>query len=100
MPFFLDHSGLVVFNDSLERHPRSSFEDGLHLHPLTGLSKALEVFWARLVQVCEIHTNSPLPTLLLYYYSIGQPLRVEDLFDSPCFFELHNFILNNVGMFF
>ena len=42
MPFFLDHPGLVVFNDSLERHPRSSFEDGLHLHPLTGLSKALE----------------------------------------------------------
>ena len=40
MLFFLDHPGLVVFNDSLERHPRSSSEDGLQLHPLIGLSEA------------------------------------------------------------
>ena len=37
MMFFLDHSGLVVFDDSLERHLGSSFEDSLQLHPLTGL---------------------------------------------------------------
>ena len=42
MPFFLNHPGLVVFDDSLERHPRSSFEDGLQLHPLIGLSEAFE----------------------------------------------------------
>ena len=41
MLFFLDHPRLVVFNDSLERHPRSSSKDGLQLHPLTGLSEAL-----------------------------------------------------------
>ena len=36
----LDHSRLVVFDDSLERHLRSSFEDGLQLRLLTGLSEA------------------------------------------------------------
>ena len=40
MLFFLDHSGLVVFDDSLERHLRSSSKDGLQLRPLTGLSEA------------------------------------------------------------
>ena len=39
MMFFLDHSGLVVFNDSLERHLGSSSEDSLQLRPLTGLSE-------------------------------------------------------------
>ena len=41
MLFFLDLLKLVVFDDSLERHPKSSSEDGLQLHPLTGLSEAL-----------------------------------------------------------
>ena len=41
MPFFLDHLGLVVFDDNPERYPRSLFEDGLQLHLLTGLSEAL-----------------------------------------------------------
>ena len=41
MQFFLNHPGLVVFDDSLERHPRSSSEDDLQLHPLIGLSEAL-----------------------------------------------------------
>ena len=58
------------------------------------------MFEPQLGKSIKIYINSPLPTLLLYYYSIGQPLRVEDLFNSPCFFELRNFIPNNVGMFF
>ena len=41
MLFFLDHPGLVVFDDSLERHPRNSSEDGLQLCPLTSLFEAL-----------------------------------------------------------
>ena len=40
MLFSLDHSRLVVFDDSLKRHLRSSSEDGLQLHPLTSLSEA------------------------------------------------------------
>ena len=40
MLFFLDYSGLVVFDDSIERHLRSSSEDGLQLRPLTGLFEA------------------------------------------------------------
>ena len=33
--FVFYHSGLVVFDDSLERHLRSSSKDGLQLRPLT-----------------------------------------------------------------
>ena len=40
MLFSLDRSGLMVFDDSLERHLRSLFEDGLQLRPLTSLSEA------------------------------------------------------------
>ena len=40
MLFFLDHSGLVVFDDGLQRHLRSSSEDGLQLRLLTSLSEA------------------------------------------------------------
>ena len=40
MPFFLDHLKLVVFDDSLERHLRSSSDNGLQLHPLSSLSEA------------------------------------------------------------
>ena len=40
MLFFLNHPRLVVFDDSLKRHPKSSSEDGLQLHPLTSLSMA------------------------------------------------------------
>ena len=43
MLFTLDHSGLVVFEDSLERHLRSSSEGGLQLRLLTGLSEAWEM---------------------------------------------------------
>ena len=39
MLFFLNHLRLVVFDDSLERYLKSSFEDDLQLHPLTGLSE-------------------------------------------------------------
>ena len=40
MLFSLDHSGLVVFDDSLERHLRSLSEGGVRLRLLTSLSKA------------------------------------------------------------
>ena len=42
MLFFLDHPGLVVFDDCLKMHLRSSSEGGLQLHPLTDLSEAWE----------------------------------------------------------
>ena len=40
MLFFLNHLRLVVFDDSLERYLKSSFEDDLQLRPLTGLFEA------------------------------------------------------------
>ena len=39
MLFFLDHSRLVVFDDSLERNLKSLSDDGLQLRPLIGLSE-------------------------------------------------------------
>jgi len=30
----------MVFDDTLEKHPKSSSEDGLQLHPLIDLSEA------------------------------------------------------------
>ena len=39
MLFFLNHSRLVVFDDSLERHLKSSSKDGLQLRPLTSQSE-------------------------------------------------------------
>ena len=42
MLFFIDHPRRVVFDDSLERHLKSSSEYGLQLHPLTSLSEAWE----------------------------------------------------------
>ena len=40
MLFSLDYSGLVVYDDSLERHLRNSSDDGLLLRLLTSLSEA------------------------------------------------------------
>ena len=58
------------------------------------------VFWASLIQICEVHAYLPLPALLLRYYGIGQPFGVEDLLDSPCLFELHHLFPDSVCMFF
>ena len=58
------------------------------------------VFWARLVQVCEVYADSPFPGFLFYHYCICQPLGVKDFFDSPYLFQLRHFILNSVGMLF
>ena len=49
-------------------------------------------------KVYEVHTDSPLPILLLYNHSVIQPLRVEYLLDSPCLLELSHFVLDSVGV--
>ena len=58
------------------------------------------IFWAGLIQICEVHTYSPLPALLLHYYDIGQPFEVKDLIDNPCLFKLHHLFPDSVCMFF
>ena len=56
------------------------------------------IFWASFIQIREVYTDSPLSALLLHHYSVCQPLRVKNFFDSPCFLKLHHLIPNNVGM--
>ena len=57
-----------------------------------------QIFWAGFIQIYEVYTNSPFPALLLYHYSIGQPLGIKNFLDSSCFFELHHLVPNSVGM--
>ena len=88
---------MITLKGIQEAHSRVAYSC---IHQLVYLRHWERVFWTRLVQVCEVYANSLLPTLLLYHNSIGQPLGVEDLFDSPYSFELHHFIPNSVGMLF
>ena len=56
------------------------------------------IFWVGLVQIFEIHTYSPLSTLLLHHCSIGQPLRVKHLFNRPNPFKFNHILLDNIRM--
>ena len=71
-----------------------------YIHQLVYSRHREGIFWASLIQICEVYTYSPLPTLLLHYYDIGQPLGVKDLLDSLCLFELYHLFPNSVCMFF
>ena len=56
------------------------------------------IFWAGFIQIREVYTDSPFSALFLYHYSIGQPLRLENFLDSPCFFNLHHLVPNSVSI--
>ena len=58
------------------------------------------IFWAGFIQICEVYIDLPLSTLLLYYYSIGQPLRVKNFLNSSCSFKLHHLVSNGVSVLF
>ena len=57
------------------------------------------IFWAGFIQIREIYTDSPFSALLLHHYSVGQPLRIKNFFDSPCFLKLHHPLPNNISVF-
>ena len=58
------------------------------------------VFRAGFIQICEVHTYQPHPILLLYYYYIGQPLKVENFLNSLGLFKLVHLLLDSVRMLF
>ena len=58
------------------------------------------IFGASFVQICEIHTYSPLRILLLYHHRVGQPLKIKHLFYCSCLLKFGYFLFNNIGMFF
>ena len=57
------------------------------------------IFWAGFIQILEVYTDSPLFAFFLYFYSIGQPLKVKNFIDSSCSFKLHHLISNGVNVF-
>ena len=70
------------------------------IHQLVYSRQREGVLWVGLIQIYEVHAHSPLPALLFYYYSIGQPFGVENLLDSPCLFELYHLFPDSVCMLF
>ena len=59
-----------------------------------------QIFWAGFIQISEVYIKSPLSALLIYHYSVSQPLRIKKFLDSPHFFKLHHLVPNSVGMLF
>ena len=55
--------------------------------------------WASFIEIREVDTHPPFSCLLFYYHRIGQPLRIENLLDSPSLFELGNFASNRLDVF-
>ncbi len=51
-------------------------------------------FWARFIQVSEIHADTDLPILLHNWDNAREPRRVLYGFDKPCFKKLHHFIFD------
>ena len=66
---------MVPLKGIQETHPRMSHRG---VHQLVNSKNREGVFWAGFVQVCKIHTHSPLLVFLLNHYRVSQPLRVND----------------------
>ena len=88
---------MITLKRVQKTHPRMA--DG-GVHQLIDLGHGEWIFRASLIQICEINTNSPLPTLLLDYYRVRQPFGIEDFLDSPSLFELRHFLADCFGMLF
>ena len=53
------------------------------VHKLINLGEWETIFGTCLIEVFEVHAHSPLPTVLLDQYNVGEPLRVLDFSDEP-----------------
>ena len=80
---------MITLESVQETHPRMA-DSGVH--QLIDLGHGEWVFRASFIQIYEINTRSPLPTLFLDYYRVYQPFRIEDLIDSPSLFEFRYFL--------
>ena len=58
------------------------------------------IFWADFIQIHEVYIDLSLFALLLYYYNIGQPLKIKNFLDSPCSFKFHHLIFDGISMLF
>ena len=69
------------------------------IHQLVNPRHRKRIFQTSSVQIREIHAHSPFSVLFPHYHSIGQPFRIEDLFDSPRLLKLHHLISDSIRMF-
>ena len=70
------------------------------IYQLIYLRHQEQIFWASFIQISEVYTNSPFSALLLYHYSVSQPLRIKNFLDCSRFLKLHRLVPNSVGMLF
>ena len=68
------------------------------IHQLVYLRHGKRIFWAGLVQICEVYTYPPFSIFFLHNHSIGQPLMVEHLFNNPSLFKLYQLVFDSVRM--
>ena len=66
------------------------------IHQLVNPRHREGIIWASPISICEVYTHPPFLILLLYHHGIGQPLRVENLIDSLCLFELLHLIPDGI----
>ena len=68
------------------------------IHQLVYSRHRERVFGTSLIEICEIYTHTPLPSLLLHHHRVSQPLRVKHLFNSPCLFKFCYLIFDSLCM--
>ena len=77
-------------------HPRMTYR---RIYQLIYPKHRKRVFRASLVKICKINTHTPFSCLLFHHYCIGQPLKIKNLFDSPCLLEFCYLILDSLYKF-
>ena len=70
------------------------------VHQLIDLGHGKWIFRASFIQIYEINTHSPLPTLFLDYYRVCQSFGIEDHLDSPSLFQFRHFLTDCFCMLF
>ena len=88
---------MITLKSIQETHPRMADSS---VYQLIDLGHGEWIFRAGFIQIREVNTHSPLPTLFLYNYRVCQPLGVEDLLDSPSLFEFRYLLTDCFYMLF
>ena len=88
---------MVSLKGVQEVHPRMAYSG---IHQLVYSRHEKRVLGAGYIQIYEVHTNPPFPTLLLHNHCIGQPFRVENFLNSPNLLKLVHLLLDRDRMLF
>ena len=86
---------MVSLESIKETHSRVTYSC---IHQLIYPRKGERIFRTGFVQVFEVYTYPPLPVLLFYHHGVGQPLRINNLIDSPCSLQFSYLFFNSFIM--